>query len=236
MRARAFSALAAALLPAVLPGGSFAAGAAAAELVCHGGLFYFHATDYYYPNFYDEAGFRAEAEYMPARAPVRVRLQLYGYPGDDNVFESILEFDYVLALRPGRWELALAPQVGLGMTKLQYRVPYYPERTYRMLFCRRGGGEASVGYARGPVSARAAYRFRALYYPGSSYGALLRTGTGSRYYPLYVPFGEVAYDLSGAWRLSGRGGCEFGGYYDAVFMNKEKKARPYGELGFGYSW
>jgi len=37
---------------------ALAAPALAKDLALTGGAFYFNATDFYYPNFYDEAGFR----------------------------------------------------------------------------------------------------------------------------------------------------------------------------------
>jgi hypothetical protein len=33
-----------------------------------------------------------------------------------------------------------------------------------------------------------------------------------------------------------RGGVEVGGYYDDVFLPKEKKLRPFAEAGFAYSF
>jgi hypothetical protein len=33
-----------------------------------------------------------------------------------------------------------------------------------------------------------------------------------------------------------RGGLEVGGYYDDIFLPKEKKLRPFAEAGFAYSF
>ena len=73
----------------------------ARDLSLAGGAFYFNATDYYYPNFYDEAGFRGEVNYKPWANPSNLRLQCYGYPGDDNIFETIVEYGYRFAITPG---------------------------------------------------------------------------------------------------------------------------------------
>ena len=210
-----------------------AAPALSKDLALTGGAFRFNATDYYYPNFYDEAGFRGEINYEPW-AKSSFRLQFYGYPGDDNIFETIAEYGYAFGIKPAGWELSAMPVAGAAIAKFQYPAPYYPVVTHQYLPWIRGGADVSIGHnVVGPVSLRGCYRFRALYYPGSSYAAFLPENGGTRTKLLHAPFGEVTVKVNDRWRLIGRGGCEWGGYYDDVFLPKEKKARPYGEVGFG---
>ncbi len=206
----------------------------AADLSLTGGAFYFNATDYYYPNFYDEAGFRGEINYRPWANPSAFRLQCYGYPGDDNIFETIAEYGYGFELKPAGWELTAMPVAGAAVAKFQYPAPYYPTITHEYLPWLRGGVDLGVGRnVVGPIALRAAYRFRVLYYVADEYAAFLPENGGSPTKLLHTPFGEVEVKVNDRWRLIGRGGCEWGGYYDDVFLPKEKKARPYGEVGFG---
>jgi len=213
---------------------STAAPALGRDLTLTGGAFYFNATDYYYPNFYDEAGYRGEIDYKPWANPSAFKLQFYGYPGDDNIFETIVEYGYAFGIKPAGWELSAMPTAGAAMAKFQYPAPYYPVVTHQYLPWLRSGGDVSVSRSVvGPVSLRGAYRFSVLYYFADEYAAFLPENGGSRAKLLHAPVGELTVKVNDVWRLIGRGGCEWGGYYDDVFLPKEKKARPYGEVGFG---
>ena len=224
------------LLPALLTS-VLGTNALARDLTATGGAFYFNATDYYYPNFYDEAGFRAEFDYKAWANPSSLRLQFYGYPGDDNGFETIVEYDYGFRLHAGGFAFGLTPTAGLGVLKLQYPAPYYPEVTHQFLPWLRLGGEAGVGrHVLGPISLRGAYRLRLLYYFGSSYGAFDAESGGDPWELVHMPYGEVAVKLSESWTALGRGGVEAGGWYDTVFITPDKKLRPFGEVGFTHAF
>jgi hypothetical protein len=208
--------------------------AAAAELTLAAGAFRFNATDFYYPNFYEEAGYRGEVTYTPAEAsPHLLRLQLYGYPGDDNIFEPVVEYGYGLRLPLAGWELSARPVAGLGVVKTQYPAPYYSTVEHQYLPWLRLGYDASVGHKLvGAIFVRGGDRGRFLYYLGSTYAAF----TEEKGEWQNGPFGEVGIAVAPGWKLLGRGGLEVGGYYNDVFLPKEKKLRPYGEAGFAYSF
>jgi hypothetical protein len=175
-------------------------------------------------------GFRGEINYAPA--PERhdtARLQFYGYPGDDNIFEGIFEYRYVFRLALGEWRFG--PGGGLGVTKFQYPVPYFPEVNHQYLGWCRFGYDVTFGR---PLGA-------ALYAALGDRGRLLFAGAGKTY--------TLAHDrlhrqngpyLEFAWRRPARpvffvrAGAEFGGYYDAVFINRENKARPFTEFGVAF--
>ncbi len=201
------------------------------------GLFKFNATDYYYPNFYAESGIRGEVAYRPWRFPSLFRLQFYGYPGDDNIFETVVEYDFDYLINVGGFRLGAAPSAGASLVKLQYPAPYFPTVKPQYLPWARAGTEISVG--RGVTrafSVRGGYRFRALYYLGSSYGRFAREQGGDPWESVHMPFGEAAYRWNAAWAFLGRGGVEFGGYYDTVFFNTRDKLRPFGEVGAAYTF
>ncbi len=91
---------------------------AAADLSFSFGLFKFDATDYYFPNFYAEAGFRGEIDYVPdwgGASRHNLRLQCHGYPMDDNIFEPIVEYGlrWPGPFHFGGWELELMPAARL---------------------------------------------------------------------------------------------------------------------------
>jgi len=208
--------------------------AAAADLSVTAGAFRFNATDYYYPNFYEDAGYRGEVAYRLGEVNNHLfRFQIYGYPGDDNIFEPILEYGYNRKMSLGGWEVVARPVAGLGVVKLQYPAPYYPTIEHQYLPWLRAGYDASLGHKLfGPVFARGGDRGRFLYYLGSSYAAFAEEKT--EWYN--APFGEVVVTVAPGWKLLGRGGIEVGGYYDDVFLPKESKLRPFGEAGFAYSF
>jgi hypothetical protein len=198
------------------------------------GLFRFNATDYYYPNFYEEAGYRSEVAYTWGEVNVHAgRFQLYGYPGDDNIFETILEYGYHRKMTVGGWEVIARPVAGLAVVKLQYPAPYYPTVEHQYLPWLRAGYDASIGHKlTGPIFVRGGDRGRLLYYLGSSYAGFAEDKAEWQ----NGPFGEVEITVAPRWKLIGRGGVEVGGYYDDVFLTREKKLRPYGEAGFGYAF
>ena len=67
--------------------------AAAGDLTLAVGAFRFPATDFYYPNFYVEAGARGEVAYSWGETNRKtVRLLAAAYPMDDNIFEPSLEY------------------------------------------------------------------------------------------------------------------------------------------------
>jgi len=207
---------------------------AAADLSFSVGAFRFKATDYYFPNFYEEAGYRAEITY--SRGAVNrhtFRLRAYVYPGDDNIFEPLVEYGYNRELSLGGWELVARPIVGLAVVKLQYPAPYYPTVEHQFLPWLRAGYDASIGHNLvGPIFVRGGDRGRFLYYLASSY----TTFTEDKDRWQNAPFGEVELAVAPKWRLVGRGGLEVGGYYDDVFSPKDKKLRPFAEAGFAYSF
>jgi hypothetical protein len=206
----------------------------AAELSFSLGLFRFNATDYYYPNFYEEAGFRGEITYAAGEVNRHLlRLQVYGYPGDDNIFEPILEYGFHRKLTLGGWEVVARPVGGLGVVKLQYPAPYYPVVTHQYLPWLRVGYDAYIGHRiAGPLSFRAGDRGRLLYYLSDTYGTFAEDKTAWQ----NAPFAELEVSVAPNWKLIGRGGVEVGGYYDDVFLNREKKLRPFGEAGVAWSF
>ena len=206
----------------------------AADLSFAAGLFRFNATDYYYPNFYEEAGFRGEITYSLGEVNRHLlRLQVYGYPGDDNIFEPIAEYGYNRKLSLWGIELVARPVGGLGVVKLQYPAPYYPVVTHQYLPWLRVGYDAYIGHRiAGPLSFRAGDRGRLLYYLSDTYGTFAEDKTAWQ----NAPFGELEVAVAANWKLIGRGGVEIGGYYDDVFLNREKKLRPFGEAGVAWSF
>ena len=208
--------------------------AAAADLSFTAGLFRFNATDYYYPNFYEEAGFRGEITYSLGEVNRHLlRLQVYGYPGDDNIFEPIAEYGYNRKLSLWGIELVARPVGGLGVVKLQYPAPYYPVVTHQYLPWLRVGYDASIGHKlAGPIFVRGGDRGRLLYYLSGDYGAFQDEKTAWQ----NAPFGEVEVAVAPGWKLLGRGGVEIGGYYNDVFDPLDKKLRPFGEAGVAWSF
>ena len=208
--------------------------AAAADLSFTAGAFRFNATDYYYPNFYLDAGYRGEVTYSLGEVNRHTfRFQIYGYPGDDNGFETILEHGYNREMSLGGWEVVARPVAGLGVVKLQYPAPYYPTVTHQYLPWLRVGYDASIGHRlAGPIFVRGGDRGRLLYYLSDTYAAFREDKAKWE----NAPFGEVEIAVAPGWKLLGRGGVEVGGYYDDVFLPKEKKLRPFGEAGFAWSF
>ena len=218
----------------IIAGVVASAGTLAADLSFTAGAFRFNATDYYYPNFYLDAGYRGEVTYALGDANRHTfRLQIYGYPGDDNIFESILEYGYSWSLPLGGWEVVARPVAGLAVVKLQYPAPYYPTIEHQYLPWARLGYDTSIGHRLvGPIFVWGGDRGRLLHYAGSSYAAFREERTQWQ----NAPFGEVEIAVAPGWKLLGRGGVEVGGYYDDVFLTRDKKLRPYGEAGFAYSF
>jgi hypothetical protein len=214
--------------------GAFVPYALAADLTVAAGAFRFNATDYYYPNFYLDAGYRGEVTYGLGDVNRHLfRFQIYGYPGDDNGFEPILEYGYNRKMSLGGWEVVARPVAGLGVVKLQYPAPYFPTVTHQYLPWLRLGYDASIGHQLvGPVFVRGGDRGRLLYYLSDTYGTFAEEKTAWQ----NAPFGEVELAVAPGWKLLGRGGVEVGGYYDDVFLPKESKLRPFGEAGFAYSF
>ena len=198
------------------------------------GVFRFNATDYYYPNFYEETGFRGEITY--SRGDVNrhlFRLQAYSYPGDDNAFEPILEYGWNRKLSLWSLDIIARPVGGFGVVKLQYPAPYYPVVTHQYLPWLRFGYDASIGRRLfGPVSFHAGDRGRFLYYLSDTYGTFAEDKKEWQ----NSPHGELEIDVAPGWKLIGRGGVEVGGYYDDVFLTPDKKLRPFCETGFAYSF
>ncbi len=87
--------------------------ALAADLTVAVGTFRFQATDYYYPNFYEEAGVRGEvACSLGAASRHTFRLLLGAYPMDDNIFEPSAEYGWRPALAWRSWDITLEPAAG----------------------------------------------------------------------------------------------------------------------------
>jgi len=208
--------------------------APAADLSFSGGAFRFNATDYYFPNFYDEACYRAEITYsLGAVNRHTFRFQAYVYPGDDNIFEPLVEYGFHRELSLGSWEVVARPVAGLAVVKLQYPAPYYPTVEHQLLPWLRAGYDASIGHNFvGPIFVRGGDRGRFLYYLSDTYTTFAEEKTEWQ----NAPFGEVEIAVAPKWKLVGRGGLEVGGYYDDVFRPRDKKLRPFGEAGFAYSF
>jgi hypothetical protein len=220
------------LLPIIC--GAFVPYASAADLTFTAGAFRFNATDYYYPNFYLDAGYRGEVTYGLGDVNRHLfRFQIYGYPGDDNGFEPILEYGYNRELSLGGWEVVARPVAGLGVVKLQYPAPYYPTVEHQLLPWLRVGYDASIGHRlAGPIFVRGGDRGRLLYYLSDTYAVFAEDKAKWQ----NAPFGEVEISIASGWKLLGRGGVEVGGYYDDVFLTRDKKLRPFGEAGFAWSF
>lgn len=205
--------------------------AAAREVGLDVGMFKFEATDYYYPNFYDEGGFRGEINYILGETwRHNLRAQFYGYPGDDNIFETIIEYGPWFEGGFRGFVAETRPCLGFDVMKFQYPAPYYPTITHQYLPWLRGGYDVAVGHlVAGPVWLYAGDRGRAMFYFASGYAAF----QDDRWVWSNAPFGEVRVHVGPNWTLRGRGGVEFGGYYDDVFLTPDylPHARPFGEVG-----
>ena len=190
-----------------------------------GGLFRFQATDYYYPNFYDDAGYRGEL-YMHLRADkpfyIPVKARIYGYPGDDNVFEYCPEFGLGIKFGEGTNLTARAePLLGYGRMKLQYPAPYFPVVTHTYLAFVRVGYD--VGFLRhfGRFGIGGNVRYRYLW--------KIEDNCNDRHTHVVEVNGEVDYRWSDNLRFSFVGGIESGGWYEKIFLRGNN--RPYFELG-----
>ncbi len=212
-----------------------AAAAQAGDLTVAAGAFRFQATDYYYPNFYEEAGFRGEVAYALGETNRHTfRLLLAGYPMDDNIFEPALEYAWRPAFGWGAWDIVLEPAAGFQYTKLQYPAPYFPTVEHNFMPFVRFGGDAGVGrHLVGALSFRGCYRGRALYYLGDTFFKN-EDGKVAPFKYVHAPFAEASYAAFPKVTLLGRAGWEFGGYYDDIFLTPPDlpSSRPYFEAGF----
>ncbi len=213
-------------------------GTYAGEIGFSAGIFKFNATDFYYPNFYDEIGLRSEINYDSGeKGGSSFRFLFYAYPGDDNIAEFDLEYSYGLRYLPGNWSFKIAQAGGVGLSKLQYPAPYFPTVTHQYLLWARIGGDASINRSFfGRLAVGGGYRFRVLYYMGSDYGAFVSDDGGNPMQILHSPYANLNIGITDAWTITGRGGLEYGGYYDAVFLTPDEKLRPFVDVGFIYSW
>jgi hypothetical protein len=197
-----------------------------AELGLSFGLFKFPATDYYYPNFYDEAGFRGEITFQKVGwLGFFVRLQSYGYPMDDNIFENIAEFGITRRYESGKGAFYARPVIGYGLVRFQYPAPYYPTVDKHYLNFARLGYDAGYSIGFGRFNAAANNRGRWLINVESNFY--------DRNTALWALEGEIGFRLSERWRTSVRGGAEFEGYYEKIFL--KENVRPYFETGIYYS-
>jgi hypothetical protein len=210
-----------------------AGGAVAADLTFTGGVFRFYATDHYYPIFFDEVGARGEVAFAVGDVNrSTVRLVVAAYPMDDNILDPAVEYAYSRKLTIGGWGFQLEPAAGFEYTKLQYPAPYFPEPEHHFLPWVRGGVDAGVGHRFwGGSYLHVVYRIRALYYVGSWHEAF-KADTGEPFQIIHAPYFEFSYPLGPAWVARGRGGWEFGGFLDEIFIRE--KSRPYVEVGATY--
>jgi hypothetical protein len=198
----------------------------AAELGLSAGSFHFPATDYYYPNFYDEAGFRGEITFQKEGWPgFFVRLQSYAYPMDDNIFENILEVGFTQRYESEAGSVYIRPLLGYGLPRFQYVAPYFVGADMYLHFARLGYDAGySINLSRFAVGANNRGRWV--------------INVGSKFYDrntvLWAFDGEIGFRLSGRWRTSVRGGAEFDGYYEKIFLREN--VRPYVEAGIYYSF
>jgi hypothetical protein len=195
--------------------------ASAAELGLSFGFFRFPATDYYYPNFYDEAGFRGEITFQKEDwRGLFVRLQSYGYPMDDNIFENMLELGSTQRYELGAGSVYVRPIFGYGFPRFQYVAPYFIGADMYLHFIRLGY-DAGYSINLGRFSVGVNNRGRWLINIGSKFY--------DRNTALWAFEGEIGLRLSGRWRTSFRGGAEFDGYYEKIFLKDD--VRPYVEAG-----
>jgi hypothetical protein len=197
----------------------------AAELGLSAGLFRFPATDYYYPNFYDEAGFRGEITFQKEGWwGFIVRAQSYVYPMDDNILENVLELGLTQQYESDAASVYVRSVLGYGLPRFQYRAPYSFGADMYLHFVR-------VGYDAGYSINLGRFAF------GANNRARLLINVGSDFYDcktfLWAFDGEVGFRLSERWRTSFRSGAEFNGYYEKIFL--KENFRPYFETGIYYS-
>jgi hypothetical protein len=198
----------------------------AAELGLSAGSFHFPATDYYYPNFYDEAGIRGEITFQKEGwRGFFGRLQSYGYPMDDNIFENVIELGLTQRYEDDRGAVYVRPIIGYGLVRLQYPAPYYPAVDKHYLSFARLGYDVGYSVKFGRFSVGANNRGRWLVNVGSNYS--------DRNTVLWAMEGEFGIRLNPKWRTSVRAGCEFDGYYEKVFL--KDNLRPYIEVGVFYA-
>ncbi|MCP4231611.1 MAG: hypothetical protein GY771_15885 [bacterium] len=207
------------MLTSVIPASAFPWGVS-------GGLFRFPATDYYYPNFYDDAGYRGDL-YMHLRAdkPIYIPLKgrVYGYPGDDNVFEYCLESGPGFRFGEGsNLTVRAEPLLGMGRMKLQYPAPYYPVVTHTYINFVRAGYDANVMRHFGRFALGGNLRYRYLYN--------IEKNFFDRHTHVVELNGEIDYRWSEALRFSFVGGVEVGGWYPKIFFDRGN-VRPYFEVG-----
>lgn len=218
-----------------------AAPALAAQFSLTAGLFRFQATDYYYPNFYEEAGYRGTIGYAFGAEPFRhkISLRAAAYPMDDNIFDPALEYSYALTLfAAGLWEAACAPAAGFGVTKFQYPAPYSPFVDHHFAPWVRAGGEATLGRKFiGASTLAGGYDARLLYYLGSHFFKDWE-GRVQRFKYVHAPFARLTIRVNDRWSLLGVAGIELGGYYDDHFLTPDHlpKTRPYFEAGWAYTF
>jgi hypothetical protein len=198
----------------------------AAEFGLHFGLFKFPATDFYYPNFYDETGIRGEITFQKVGWwGFFGRLQSYGYPMDDNIFENIAEVGITPRYESGKGAFYVRSVIGYGLVRLQYPAPYYPTVNKNYLNLARLGYDVgySIGFGRFSVGANNRGRWL----------INLVNNFYDRNTVLWALEGEVGLRLSERWRTSVRGGAEFYGYYEKIFL--KDNVRPYFEAGIFYA-
>jgi len=210
----------------------------AADLTVAAGGFRFWATDYYYPNFYDEAGFRGDITFAFGGGRYRhtIRVLAAGYPMDDNVFDPAVEYGWRLVAESSTpVDVIFEPAGGFQYTKLQYPAPYYPTVEHHFLPWLRLGWDGGLGRAlTSRLYLSAAFRFRLLYYLGTWHGAFAASQGGEPSQPVWGPWVESRVKINGRWAALARGGWEWDGWYEEIFLRE--KSRPYGELGVAYSW
>jgi hypothetical protein len=195
------------------------------ELGLSFGLFRFPATDYYYPNFYDEAGFRGEITFQKVGwLGFFGRLQSYAYPMDDNIFENIAEVGFTQRYTSDAGSVYVRPIIGYGLVRLQYPAPYYPTVNKYYLNLARLGYDAGYSIRFGRFSVGVNNRGRWL--------INVRSDFYDRNTALWVFEGEIGLRLSEGWRTSFRGGAELDGYYEKIFL--KDNVRPYVEAGIYY--
>jgi hypothetical protein len=204
------------VLPSLVP---------AAEVGLSAGSFHFPATDYYYPNFYDEAGLRGEIAFQKEGwGGFFVRLQSYGYPMDDNIFENILELGLTRRYETEAGSVYMRPITGYGLVRLQYPAPYYRSVDKTYLNLARVGYDAGYSINIGRFAVGANNRGRWLVNVESNFF--------DRNTVLWAFDAEIGFRLSGRWRTSVRGGAELDGYYEKIFLREN--VRPYVEAGIYY--
>jgi len=117
-----------------------------ASLGITAGVFHFQATDFYYPNYYSEVGYRGTVEWAGfINEDWSLAVKAAAYPMDDNIFEGAAELEMPITRGAGEISFFLSPIAGFKFTKLQYPALYYSYPDHEYIYYVRPGFDIGIG-------------------------------------------------------------------------------------------